>query len=186
MAVACLGATAVSCAHQPEPQPPPGAVTFNVEGEPAKVYWDLVTTAAGEKRLSVAINAGQYPAVPDTMIDLKCRGGELRVSSLRMRYGADVPSGRNVPRQIVLIAGALRLTGPTDWGSNGYERMLNTLRLRPSPAELRQLLTGRLCLFAVFDDGSEGGHCYVAPPQALAERFEETCALGGDPQADGL
>lgn len=180
MARACLLIAVVllaSCAGK-KPSiyaPHPGSGVFQVPGEDAPLYWDLRDGGKAKPILSVARNAGLYPGVPDTKIDLQCgKHGELSVGSLDVRIAADV--GDRVKPIVSLAGGGIRLTGPDHWRSSGYELILNQLLLRPSSAELNSILAGQVCLMASYPDGSEGSSCFPAPPPAMAEAFLISCA----------
>ena len=155
---------------------PPEAVSFRIPDESTRLFWDLRSEASNLPILSVARVSGLYPGVPDTVFDLQCRpDGSLSVASLNVRVAMDV--GDRVKPQLSLSGSGVVLRGADQWRSTGYELILEDLRLTPTAAQLRSLLSGELCLAKTWPDRSESRSCYPAPPSAMAMTFLRTCGM---------
>lgn len=175
IAVVLSGCSAPEVARQL----PPDAIPFRIPDEGARLFWDLKDEPPGPPTLSVARDAGLYPGLPDTLVDLRCgsRGG-LNIGSERLGVPTTFLAAQKGPRLSILVSGAV-LSGPDQWRDAGHFSYLEEIRLSPTAAQFRSLLSDGFCLVDAWDDG-EGRSCCPAPPPAMAAKFLNACGAGSE------
>lgn len=161
----------VSCAPEASPQP---ERYWTWPERTKKLFWDI-RREADVQILSLAVNEGQYPDVPDTYLDFVCRpGGQLSIGSMYIGVPTDV-GGIELPTGTYVIAGAKHFEGETEWRKGGSHWSLTELRLSPGKGELASLLARRFCVVVRFPS-YESGECFSPPPPKLAQKFLDGCA----------
>jgi hypothetical protein len=138
-----------------------------------KLFWDL--RYEGDLQiLSLAVDEGQYPEVPDTYLDLACRpDGKLTIGSIYIGSPIDV-SGVELPTGASLTSRATRYEGRTEWRKGGTEWGLQQLLVSLTAPEMAELLSSSFCVVLKYPS-FESSTCFRAPPPALSRQFTEAC-----------
>jgi hypothetical protein len=138
-----------------------------------KLFWDL-RYEGDVQVLSLAVDEGQYPHVPDTFLDLACRpAGKLAIGSIYIGSPTDV-SGVELPTGAALTTPTRRYEGTTEWRKGGTSWGLRELLVSVTDREMAELLSTSFCV-ALKYPSFESPTCFRPPPPAITRQFLAHC-----------
>ena len=140
------------------------------------VAWDYRPVEWSDDPVIVVVRSRTiYPAAPDVVISLACRGDRSidvggDIAHIALDVGYIEP-----PTRMGLASSRQRVDAPTAWKPGGYG-VTTELALKPGPGQLREILTDGP-VYITHAGGDRGISELPIPPRPVVEAYLRACGL---------